>query len=291
MKKLLLSLTACIMTASLSFAQTAYTEPFNGSTTLSSLAGASSFSFTQNNQLNVTMIDSVGPDQDGAGTGSYDNWVSYYITLPNTVNMASNRTVSVKLTNPSTEDMTFNIQVQDNTGSYTDDGSSVTVPAGTNTLTTFTLTIAAGKFHNLYGPTTPTNVRGSVDSANITQINFQPVGAGLGASPWNKKYKGDFAMDDLMVGGVTITGLFSPSVSNNMSITPNPATSEALVSYNAAVSNVIFNVSDVTGKVVKTVSGNGTSATINVSDLSKGMYFVTTISDNAPVSVSKLVVE
>jgi len=289
MKKFLLSLSACVMSATFSMAQ-GYSEPFTGSTTLSTLNQTTpnpAYTFTQNNQLNVTMVDSTGPDQNPASHAA-DNWKSFYITFP-AVNMATGKSVSVKITNPSASDMILNIQMQDANGVYTDDASQVTVPANTSSLTTVTLNLT-NKFHNLYGGFNG-GTKTAVDSAHITQINFLPVGAGLGAAPWNKKFKGDFVIDDIAVGGVAVTGILSSSVSNNMSITPNPASSEAVVSYNASASNVTFNVTDVTGKVVKSVAGNGTSANINVSDLSKGMYFVTTISNNTPVSVSKLVVE
>jgi len=113
------------------------------------------------------------------------------------------------------------------------------------------------------------------------------------AAHTNTAVSGTLSVNSMKIGSSNVvTGIFSPSLINsNMTITPNPASSEVVVSYSGTSGNLTFNVTDVAGKVVKTVAGNGTSANINVSDLSKGMYFVTTISDNTPVSVSKLVVE
>jgi hypothetical protein len=134
------------------------------------------------------------------------------------------------------------------------------------------------------------------DFTDLTGL-YIVVNPGAGESwctgPECTAYTGTITFDNLKIGSTAVvTGILAPSIANsNMTITPNPASSEVLVSYSTSSDNLTFNVTDVTGKVVRSIAGNGSSANINVTDLAKGMYFVTTISNNAPVSVSKLVVE
>lgn len=234
-----------------------------------------------------------------------------------TINLTTDKTFSVDLTNPSsdTSSITFVLAISDSTSTTpaprmidtyaaagTDLGgfanaykyhiATTLAPGQTKT---FSGTYAGGYFANYTTSTLDQNINFTIVSqVSMTIINakqnaadsYKPYEIGNGANPV-------ILIDNLKIGACgTITSIAAPAVSNaNMTIVPNPASSEVVVSYNGTSGNVTFNVSDVTGKVVKTIAGNGTQATINVSDLNKGMYFVTTISNNAPVSVSKLVVE
>jgi hypothetical protein len=228
-----------------------------------------------------------------------------------TINLLSDQTYTVDITNPSsdTSEISFQMSIVDSLGYIINTkyaaiadgnfnnawmyGTSIKVPPGeTKTLAG---TYAGGCYTNYSNNT----LEQYLDLTIVSQIWLYYSNSKLNASDGYRQYglgNGSnplLIIDNLRVGTCTATtGLFSPSVNNsNMTITPNPASSQVKVSYNDASRDLTFSVSDITGKVVKSVKGNGFSANISVSDLAKGMYFVTTISNNTPVSVSKLVVE
>jgi hypothetical protein len=231
----------------------------------------------------------------------------------NTIDLTSDQTYTVDITNPSSDTSTisFQISIVDSLGNIINTkaaalsdpngfsnawkyGTSIQIaPGETQTLSG---TFAGGVYSNYNTSSYDQNL----DFTIVSQVWFYYANVDQEASDGYKPYGLDngtdplVIIDNLRVGACTqlVTGLFSPSVvKSNMTITPNPASSQVEVSYNDASKALIFSVTDITGKVVKSVAGNGSTANISVSDLAKGMYFVTTISDNTPVSVSKLVVE
>ncbi len=89
---------------------------------------------------------------------------------------------------------------------------------------------------------------------------------------------------------------FDPTVSINevanafgLNVYPNPASDVINVTLNKEVAASIT-VVDVTGKVVKTSTINGTSASINTTGLSNGVYYVN-ITDGTSVSTEKVVIK
>lgn len=89
---------------------------------------------------------------------------------------------------------------------------------------------------------------------------------------------------------------FDPTVSINevanafgLNVYPNPASDVINVTLNKEVAASITIV-DVTGKVVKTSTINGTSASINTTGLSNGVYYVN-ITDGTSVSTEKVVIK
>lgn len=89
---------------------------------------------------------------------------------------------------------------------------------------------------------------------------------------------------------------FDPSASINevanafgLNVYPNPASDVINVTLNKEVAASIT-VVDVTGKVVKTSTINGTSASINTTGLSNGVYYVN-ITDGTSVSTEKVVIK
>ncbi|WP_293892036.1 T9SS type A sorting domain-containing protein [Sporocytophaga sp.] len=72
---------------------------------------------------------------------------------------------------------------------------------------------------------------------------------------------------------------------------PNPSTDIATVAYKAKSSNVIVNVSDLKGNVVKSVNGTSTYANVATADLTAGLYVVSILVDGFPSSPQKLVVK
>jgi hypothetical protein len=243
-----------------------------------------------------------------------------------TIDLTNDKTFTVDATNVSSDTSTiiFRIAIQDSLGNSIDTYATALTLGGGNCDNAYLYTIAtppmapgatmtlsgtfAGGYQANYGPagarnpangTTGTScaLENDIDFAHISTITFTVTNSkqdtpanGYAPFPIGNGTNPLVLIDNLRVGAcAALTGINSAAIANNnMTIKPNPASSEVEVSYSGTAGNVTFNVSDVTGKVVKTVVGNGT---FSVSDLSKGMYFVTTISDNAPVSVSKLVVE
>jgi hypothetical protein len=89
---------------------------------------------------------------------------------------------------------------------------------------------------------------------------------------------------------------FDPSASINevenafgLNVYPNPASDVINVTLNKEVTATI-NVVDVTGKVVKTSTINGTTTSINTAGLSSGVYYVN-ITDGTSVSTEKVVIK
>jgi hypothetical protein len=89
---------------------------------------------------------------------------------------------------------------------------------------------------------------------------------------------------------------FDPSASINevanafgLNVYPNPASDVINVTLNKEVSATIT-VLDVTGKVVKTSTINGTTTSINTTGLSNGVYYVN-ITDGTSVSTEKVVIK
>jgi hypothetical protein len=76
---------------------------------------------------------------------------------------------------------------------------------------------------------------------------------------------------------------------SNFSVYPNPASDVINVTLNKEVSATIT-VLDVTGKVVKTSTINGTTTSINTTGLSNGVYYVN-ITDGTSVSTEKVVIK
>ena len=89
---------------------------------------------------------------------------------------------------------------------------------------------------------------------------------------------------------------FNPSASINevenafgLNVYPNPASDVINVTLNKEVTATV-NVVDVTGKVVKTSTINGTTTSINTAGLSSGVYYVN-ITDGTSVSTEKVVIK
>jgi PKD repeat protein len=83
-------------------------------------------------------------------------------------------------------------------------------------------------------------------------------------------------------------GLKENELNSGISIYPNPATSQVSISFEENAAGIIFQVFDVTGKIVKTATSNGGTFTMNTSDLSRGLYMFKAIkSDGKLVKAGK----
>jgi hypothetical protein len=74
-----------------------------------------------------------------------------------------------------------------------------------------------------------------------------------------------------------------------LNVYPNPANEVINVSLSKST-NATISVVDVAGKVVKTSSINGLTSSINASDLTNGVYYVT-ITDGTSVATEKVVIK
>jgi len=98
-------------------------------------------------------------------------------------------------------------------------------------------------------------------------------------------------VDNIKITGPgVISGILNNSKVSTISLAPNPASDFATLTYSATAETVV-NVADLKGSVVKTVKGSTSSATINTSDLTSGLYVVTVVVDGVPSAVEKLVVK
>jgi FAD synthase len=80
-----------------------------------------------------------------------------------------------------------------------------------------------------------------------------------------------------------------------MQVIPNPASNNANLVFDMLTdAKVLVSVTDVTGKVVKSLTANSTlgqnTININVNDLTAGIYFVS-VSANNQKTTAKLIVE
>ncbi len=131
---------------------------------------------------------------------------------------------------------------------------------------------------------------------NFTRVAglYIVINGGAGESWCNpasvcSKFSGTVSFDNLQIGS-NVDGILKGSKVSSISISPNPASDFTTLTYNAT-SEAVVNVSDLKGTVVKTVKGSTTSATINTSDLTSGLYVVTVNVDGVPSAVEKLVVK
>jgi hypothetical protein len=293
MKKTLLTLCALFSFVLAISAQTVYTETFTGTSLPTGWADASpntTFTLTVNNELMVTMTDSVGPQQP---SGPAANWTAFTYMFANAVNMdAGCECISFDIDNSSNQEISFAVQVQDithvggTTNSQYTDATSVTVAAGY--IGTVTVNYA-DKFRNYYGV-----VPNKVDSTQIKQINFQPLGAGLGSAPWNKKFKGNFTMDNVTVAGVTTSLKGAESIASSK-LYPNPVSDMAKVELNLKSSSAVkVTLSDLMGKEVMTVA-DGTFSELtkefSVSNLNKGIYTVNYFVNGSAAKAEMLMVK
>lgn len=76
---------------------------------------------------------------------------------------------------------------------------------------------------------------------------------------------------------------------NSAYVFPNPANETVNISWNTTTDETIVELVDISGRVISSQQVNGTSTTLNVSQLPAGTYFVNVIADQQ-VSTAKLVI-
>ncbi len=258
-------------------AQTAYINTFDAADTSFNQSSAVYSRTVASGILAIQMTDSVGPSQCSvksttAGDPCADSWYNLVLTLPKKVDMTTNQTISMTVdARLATVNFVINAQPQDAAGKYVDI-ISMPVTAGSNGVITFTFT---GNWTNSYGATA---VKGVVDMTSIVKVNFNFIGAKLSAAPWNNKFKGNFGIDNLTVGGA-LAGINNPAENIASSIIyPNPSSETAMVELNLNTpSNVKVTLTDMMGREAAVVAQGKMSdlkQSIDVSTLAKGLYTV-----------------
>ncbi len=89
----------------------------------------------------------------------------------------------------------------------------------------------------------------------------------------------------MFLQSITI-GMEEHSSNPTLSISPNPVSSELIVSTDVPVQNGRLVITDIAGRTVKTISYSGTRETIDVADLADGIY-VARLNDGAGIRVIK----
>ena len=87
------------------------------------------------------------------------------------------------------------------------------------------------------------------------------------------------------------TGINSNTTNNNISIYPNPFTSESTISFSSEQKHITIKIVDVVGKEIKTINFNGKQCVIEKGTMQSGIYFVQISDENKNIVNRKIVVE
>lgn len=88
-----------------------------------------------------------------------------------------------------------------------------------------------------------------------------------------------------------VTGINDPAASESFLVYPNPATDNFIVDLNALQhSTALVNITDVTGKTIRSFSTSDTRLTINREGMQSGLYFIT-VNSNTKLLTKKLVIK
>ena len=86
-------------------------------------------------------------------------------------------------------------------------------------------------------------------------------------------------------------GIYKTTVENNITISPNPFTSQTTISFSTEQRNTTIKIMDVVGKEIKTINFTGKQYIIEKGTMQSGVYFVQIADANKNVVNRKVVVE
>ena len=93
----------------------------------------------------------------------------------------------------------------------------------------------------------------------------------------------DTYCEEVMVGAVDINNL-----SNDLTISPNPANNYITVNYSGVISSdLIITIKNVTGTIVSTTTSNAPTTTLDLQSLASGIYFIE-LNNGGVISVQKI---
>ena len=110
--------------------------------------------------------------------------------------------------------------------------------------------------------------------------------AGTTANPVLNDY---LYIDDLALSGGTV-GIEKTIEPLNVSVTPNPFTSQTTIKFNEEQTNTSIKIIDMVGKEIKTINFTGKQYVIERGEMKEGIYFVKII-DGAKIYTEKIVVQ
>jgi hypothetical protein len=101
--------------------------------------------------------------------------------------------------------------------------------------------------------------------------------------------RGYYRIDDVVIS--SLTGLESLQNNNNISIYPNPFTSQTTLRTENVFNDATITIYNMFGQIVKELKGiSGQTITLNRDNLSNGMYFVKLIEENKITSLARTVI-
>ncbi len=120
---------------------------------------------------------------------------------------------------------------------------------------------------------------------DLTAAEFAEVDLSNVAEIWIMGFTaagGTFYLDDIVIGAVGVSGIEMKEIKNNLSIYPNPASSEFSIGVDAESVSIL----NISGQEVFSMQDYQKGSSIDISELAKGYYIV-----NADGRAQKLVVK
>lgn len=132
----------------------------------------------------------------------------------------------------------------------------------------------------------------SVPDADSVTIVFQLEDAGTTAHP----HSGTIALIDKIeltnAGTTGIENNINPIVQNTVKVMPNPASNIVTIATGRTAQSWTGKITNLQGTVVKTIEAeNKNTVTIDIQELSKGIYFVEAYTPEQYIGISKLIVQ
>ena len=115
--------------------------------------------------------------------------------------------------------------------------------------------------------------------SNSVTITFR-IGGGEGVG-----------LDDIKVIGTSVTSIYENSSNANVSVFPNPATSQAVFTFSTELKNAQLRLVDLSGKEVRNINFSGKHTTLERKSLQSGIYFYQIISEEKIFTNGSLVIQ
>jgi hypothetical protein len=297
MKKLLLSVFALTAFGFAANAQVLYTEEFNKALTKDSVKNdakelvgidsiyAWSYRCAKNLDYKLSKPTASELTLNLSGVGGLNQWGECFGFMFYNADGSDDTLISLAGKNPYVtiklkSDFDFNLVIGvGDVNDYGTDKAGISLPVtGDGTYKTLTYQFKNSDWINWQD--------NKVDSSKIAKFWIAP-NKGTGAAA-----VGNVTFDSFVLGvEQTLATAAASELASSVTVTPNPASEVATVSYNANSSNVVVKVTDLAGSVVKTVNGSSSAAVINTNDLSTGLYMVTVVVDGSAVKTERLFVK
>ncbi len=98
-------------------------------------------------------------------------------------------------------------------------------------------------------------------------------------------------MDTSSCYSVTTVGLTENTLDNSITISPNPFTSQTIISFHGEQRNTTIKITDVLGKEIKTLTFSGKQCTLEKGEMKAGIYFVNITDEKKNVVNRKIIIQ